>query len=186
MSLPSIITMSSMYCRILLFAAFLGVTAKGQPAAELKQQADARKAVGDAAGALEFMEKAAEADPRSAEFEDEIGFLLAVLQRNPEAKPHFERAIDLVPGYAAAHYHLGVLYWLEEDPNRAIPLLQTAVKLAPAMFDYRLKLGLSFFGVFHYEESVNELRAATQLEPGNGSAWNSLGLALQQTGALLE
>src|SRR5580692_7656486 len=156
----SIITRSSMF-RPILFAALLSLAAKGQSALELKQQADALKARGDAAGALDLTEKAAEADPKSAELEDEIGFLLAVLKRNPEAKPHFERAIQMEPGYAPAQYHLGVLSWLEKDPNRAIPLLQTAVALAPSVFDYRLKLGLSFFAVSHYEESVNELKAAT-------------------------
>jgi tetratricopeptide (TPR) repeat protein len=174
---------SSMVCRILFFAACLSVAANGQTAAEFKQQADARKASGDAAGALEFMEKAAEADPNSAGLEDEIGFLLAVLKRNPEAKLYFERAIQLDPSFAAAHYHLGVLFWLEKDPNRAIPLFQTAVKLAPGVFDYHLKLGLAFFGVSHYQESVTELEIATKLDPGNASAWNSLGLSLQQTGA---
>src|ERR1700733_8600219 len=109
--------------RGILVAALLSLSAKGQAAAELKQQADALKARGDAAGALELTEKAAEADPKSAALEDEIGFLLAVLKRSPEAKPHFERAFDLNPGYAAAYFHLGVLFWLEKDPNRAIPLL---------------------------------------------------------------
>ena len=115
-----------------------------------------------------------------------FGFLLAVLKRNPEAKPHFERAIQLDPVYAAAHFHLGVLYWLEKDPNHGIPFLQTAVRLAPEVFDYRLKLGLAFFAVSHYDESASELKAATQLQPGNASAWNSLGLSLQQSGAVPE
>src|ERR1035438_4400054 len=118
----SIITTSSMFRRI-LFAALLSVAANGQTAAELKQQADALKARGDAAGALALTEKAAEADPKSAALEDEIGFLLAVLKRSQEAKPHFERALELDSGYAAAYFHLGVLFWLEKEPNRAIPLL---------------------------------------------------------------
>src|SRR5277367_466775 len=88
--IPSIITTSSMSCRILFFAACLAAAANGQTASELKEQADALKARGDAAGALILTQKAAEADPKSAALEDEIGFLLAVLKRSPEAKPHFE------------------------------------------------------------------------------------------------
>src|SRR5580693_1064108 len=113
MTLPSIMTRRPMFRSIFFFATLLF----GQTAAELKQRADALKAQGDAAGALELMEKAAEADPKSAELEDEAGFLLAVLKRNPEAKVHFERAIQLDPAYAAASYHLGVLYWLDKDPD---------------------------------------------------------------------
>src|SRR5580704_3193659 len=101
----SIITASAMLCRIAFFAAFLSIAANAQTVAQLKQQAAALKARGDAAGALALTEKAAEADPRSAELQDEVGFLLAVLKRGPEAKPHFERAIQLEPGYAPAHFH---------------------------------------------------------------------------------
>src|ERR1035437_3149598 len=130
-----------MFRRILLLGACLSIAAAGQTAAQLKQQAEALKARGDAAGALAVTVRAAAADPRSAELEDEIGFLLAVLNRGGEAKPHFERAIQLEAGYAAAHFHLGVLYWLEKDPNRAIPLLQSAVRVSPRGLGFRLELG---------------------------------------------
>ncbi len=48
--------MSSMFRRILFFAAVLSAAANAQMAAELKQQADEHKARGDAAGALELNE----------------------------------------------------------------------------------------------------------------------------------
>src|ERR1700684_2565698 len=121
----SIIMRGTMFRQILFFAALPFLIANAQTAAELKQEAEVLKARGDAAGALERMVQAVEADPTSAGLEDETGFLLAVLKRNPEAKPHFERAIQLDPTYAAAHFHLGVLYWLEKDPDHGIPFLQT-------------------------------------------------------------
>jgi superkiller protein 3 len=177
---------SAMSGRSLVLAALLAVAVNGQTVEELKRQADTLKARGDAAGALKLMERAASADPKSAAIEDEVGFLLAVLQRNAEAKTHFARAIELDPRYASAQFHLGVVYWLEKDPDRAIPLLQTAAALAPEVFDYRLKLGLAFFEVGHYSESVTELQAATRIDARNGAAWNSLGLSLQMTDRLDE
>lgn len=183
----SIMSFSFMFHRAVMLAACLLVpVVDAQSVAELRSQAAALKAKGDAAGALELTEKAAEADPKSGELEDEVGFLLAVLKRGPEAKPHFERAIELEPKLASAYFHLGVLYWLEKDPNHSIPLLQSAVALAPAVADYHLKLGVSFYEVSHYEESVKELKIATTLEPRNAAAWNSLGLSLQQTGPKTE
>ena len=44
-------------------------------------------------------EEAAELDPKSAHFQDEIGFLLAVLNRRSEAIEHFQHAIDLDPRF---------------------------------------------------------------------------------------
>src|ERR1017187_5347662 len=147
--------------RILFLCACLSIAVAAQTAAQLKQQAEVLKARGDAAGALALIGRAAAANPKSAELEDETGFLLAVLNRSPEAKPHFERAIELEPGFAPAQFHLGVLYCLPKRPNHAIPLLQAACRLAPSVSDYHLKLGLSFFEVGHFEESVSELKIAT-------------------------
>src|ERR1019366_1519518 len=84
-----------MFRRILFLGACLSIAAAGQPAAQLKQQAEVLKARGGAAGARALIGGRAAANPKSAELEDETGFLLAVLNRNPEAKPHFERAIEL-------------------------------------------------------------------------------------------
>jgi len=100
-----------------------GIAVCGQTALELKRQAAALKAKGDAAGALALTVKAAAEDPKSAELEDEIGFLLAVLNRAAEAIPHFEHAIELQAAYAPAHFHWAFLYWLAKDPNRAISVV---------------------------------------------------------------
>src|SRR5689334_17399320 len=95
------------------------------PFEHARKEGAALKVKGDAAGALAAYERAARLNPKSAETEDEIGFLYAVMKRTAEAKAHLERAVNLDPKLAPAHYHLGVLYWLEQDPNRAIPELQT-------------------------------------------------------------
>src|SRR5437588_3608665 len=55
------------------------------------------KAKGDAAGALAAYEQAAALAPKSAELQDEIGFLLAVLQRSGESLTRFQKAIELDP-----------------------------------------------------------------------------------------
>src|SRR3981081_3064852 len=88
---------------------------------QMEQRARQLKAQGDAAGALAAFEKAAALDPKSAKLQDEIGFLLAVLQRPVEAADHFVRAAALDPAFAPAHYHLGVSFWLRQDPAQAIP-----------------------------------------------------------------
>ena len=93
--------------------------------AQLEARARELKSRGDAAGSLAAWEKAAALDPKSAAIQDEIGFLLAVLNRRQEAIQHFERAIALDPRSALAHYHLGVAYWIEQDPDRSIPQLQS-------------------------------------------------------------
>ena len=157
---------------------------------DLEARGAALKSRGDAAGALEAYEKAAALNPESARLEDEVGFLLAVLQRRDEALRKFQQAIDLDPKFAPAQYHLGVAYWLANDPARSIPHLQSAVALDAGSFDYRLRLGEALNGTGHSEEALPHLRAAVALDPKRADAWNSLGAVLEKTddlaGALKE
>ena len=155
----------------------------GRPSTNSRTQGEALKRRGDAEGALAFYQRAAAQAPTSAEIQDELGFLLAVLKRPGEAKPHFRRAIEIERNFAPAYYHLGFLLWVEEDPSAAIALLETAVKLAPKSFEYRYQLGISLHAVDHPAEAVRELRFATQLQPGSSKAWLSLGIWLEKTGA---
>src|SRR5688500_2555543 len=133
---------------VLLLTSFSA--AHGESSNELTREAAARKAQGNPQGALELYQKAAKLSPNSASIQNEIGFLLAVLQKPAEAKDHFQKAIELQPDFAPALYHLGVLYWLEKNPNTSIPLLQNAARLAPKQFDYRYRLGIALRDVGHY------------------------------------
>src|SRR5260370_12155221 len=163
-----------------LACSFLGA---GETAAEWIRQGRAYKARGDADAALRAFEKAAALDPKSAEVEDEIGFLLAATNRQSEAIPHFEKAVQLDPAFAPAHYHLGVAYWLAKDPARSIPELAAAVRLRPADADYRYRLGSAFNAVGKYKDAARELAASTRLRSGHSPASNHLELAPQTTRA---
>src|SRR5258708_13737464 len=114
-------------CLLWFFVAAVALPVLGQETlAQLEARARELKARGDAAGSLEAWQKAAALDPKSAGIQDEIGFLLAVLNRRQEAIQHFERAISLDPRSALPRYHLGVPYCLPRDPRPRIPQLQAA------------------------------------------------------------
>src|SRR5450759_1450419 len=108
---------------------------------EVESRALALKSKGDAAGALAAYEEAAALDPKSARYRDEIGFLLAVLNRPGEEIEHFKRSLSLDPRFAPAHYHLGVALWLAEDRLGSIPELRAAAGLDPNNAAYRARLG---------------------------------------------
>src|SRR5690348_11521985 len=129
---------------------------------------------------LQALAKAAEAPGASAESEDRIGFLFAVLGRRIDAAGHFEKSISLNKAYAPAHYHLGVARWLENDTNRGLPELQEAAKLQPAVFDYRYRLGSAYLELGRYEEAASELKAAVSIDQSQAPAWSALGQALRR------
>src|SRR5262245_4498842 len=146
---------------------------------QLESRAIELKSRGDAAGALSAWQQAAALDPKSARIQDEIGFLLVVLNRRDEAMRSFERAIELDPKFAPAHYHLGVAYWLQQDPGHSIPRLQTAVAFDRENFDYRYLLGHALNDTSSFHEALAQLQAATTLNPKHAEAWNQLGIARQ-------
>src|SRR5260370_39236690 len=150
--------------RILACASFaVCFSALGQETVrQLETRAAALKARGDAAGALAAWEKAAELDPRSASIQDEIGFLLAVLNRRDEATQRVERSLELDRKFAPAHYHLGVAKWLEQKPDEAILHLQTAVALNAKNFEYRYYLGQALNATSRLAEALEHLEAAAK------------------------
>ena len=159
-----------------------GLLSAASSVQELEAKATALKLKGDAAGALAAYEQAAELDPKSARVQDEIGFLLAVLNRRMEAIARFERALALDAHYAPAQYHLGAAYFLDRDTARSIPHLQSAAALDPNNAEYRSKFGQALEAAGQHADAIPHLKAATAAQPRDKTAWSNLGSALQNTG----
>ncbi len=98
---------------------------------QLEAAARQHLAARDANAALKDYEALAQLQPKSAVYQDEIGFLLAATSRSGEAVPHFERATQLDPNMAQAWYHLGVALLISRQANSGLRDLQKAVALAP-------------------------------------------------------
>ena len=152
-----------------------------------RAEVDALKAKGDAAGALARLEQVEQNAKPSAAIEDEMGFLLAVLNRRADAMDRFRKALAIDSKFAAAHYHLGVALWLEGNRGAALPArtgrpsrsesVRLSLSLRHALVDLSNTAGPG-----HTADAVAECKAATSLRAGSAAAWNQLGLALQHQG----
>src|SRR5581483_11029341 len=148
---------------------------------ELEASARRHLAARDATAALAEYQKLAQMVPQSADYQDEIGFLLAATSRTSEAVPHFERATALNPKLAQAWFHLGVARLILQQAS-GISDLEKAVALEPSNADYRYRLGTAYNEVSRYPDAVAQLRVAAKRMPGKGAIWANLGQALQQNG----
>src|ERR1039457_3852958 len=119
---------------------------------------------------------------QSAESEDKIGFLFAVLGETTGAHQHFRKAIALDGGYAPAHYHLGAADWVADVKQEGTRELETAVRLAPANFEYRYRLGVAYLELADFDKAAEQLKQAVTLHGATEPAWKSLGQGLRSKG----
>ncbi len=162
-----------------ILACVLSASLQADTPAEWTNRAEQLIRAGDTQAALAALSKAAASAPASAESEDRIGFLLAVLKRQSDAIEHFQKSISLDSRYPPAHYHLGAALWLANDRERALPELEEAVRLSPAVFDYRFRLGSAYLDSGDYAKAGSELKQAVTLDNSKPAAWQALGRALQ-------
>lgn len=66
---------------------------------------------------------------------DLLGVIRVLQQREPEAQDLFTRVVEINPGFASGHAHLGLLYLQMGRPSEAVPQLREAVRLDPARTD---------------------------------------------------
>ncbi len=62
---------------------------------------------------------------------NDLGCALFRVERIEEAAGYFAKAIELQPGYANAHFNLGVAYSLRGDNERALAYSEAALRLQP-------------------------------------------------------
>jgi FimV-like protein len=87
--------------------------------------------MGNAAAAEKMFQKALEKDPRDAEAANQMGLLLARLNRNDEARRYFQQAIALQRDHASAINNLGVLYMQMDKVDDALSAFRYGIEVTP-------------------------------------------------------
>jgi adenylate cyclase len=113
---------------------------------------------------------------------------------NVEARGLFQSAIDIDPGYAAAYVGLGSTYrrslilgWTDqpvETLKRIQNLATTAIGLDGSNAGAHALLGTVYLQFRQYDQAIDELRLALDLNPSDAETYGWLGNALLFTGAL--
>lgn len=122
----------------------------------------------------------------TARYHSSLGDVLRALQRGPEARQSYCRAIEREPTLAAAHYGLGLLQYQDSDYAGAAESFRACVSHATNSADAHAKVGDALFQMGHLEDAVDWYRGALELNPGQASVHSNLGLALHDLGVLDE
>ena len=106
----------------------------------------------------------------------EAGLQALHRKEDPNAFAAFQRAIELDPTLAEAHYHLGVLYGKQSQWKPAIDALQVAINLTPDFADAYVRLGEAYLiGMARAKEATEPLERVLQLQPDHARARRLLG-----------
>ncbi len=106
----------------------------------------------------------------------EVGLQALTQGKNHEAFTAFQRAVELDPTHAEAHYQLGVIYGKQSQWKPAIDALQTAIILSPDFADAHVRLGEAYLiGMASAKDAAKPLEHALQLQPDHLRARRLLG-----------
>jgi len=97
----------------------------------------------------------------------QLGYAYTALGRGKEARPEYEKALQLDPKMAEAALNLGILL-LNEEPAAAIAPLQRAVELLPAQSRPRTLLGLAYEKNGNLKDAASAYEGALALDPKDG------------------
>jgi predicted O-linked N-acetylglucosamine transferase (SPINDLY family) len=106
--------------------------------------------------------------------------------RLSEAQALYERILEIRPDHADALYLLGEICRQSGQIDRAIRLMQEAVRSNAREPAYHRSLGDIFSKSESWSLAASHYEAALQLDPASADLWNLLGLAHQEAGRLNE
>jgi len=134
------------------------------------------------AAAIPLLRRYLARHPNSAEAHVLYGSVLRDLGLYPQSKQQLERALVLVPKYAAAHAELGILCDLQSQTECALYHHRRAIKLAPHSAKFENNLGFSLYLSGKANEAIPHLERALALDPTLDVAYNNLGFAYGRRG----
>ena len=131
---------------------------------------------------VEKQSQAIAKNPKDAEAYYQRGRLHVRLKEFPKARDDFDRAIALNPNHFEACNNLAWIYVAGpakfRDPDKALPLAQKAVELAPDNRAYGNTLGMAHYRLGQYKESVAALERGIKNNKDQATAFELYFLAM--------
>jgi tetratricopeptide (TPR) repeat protein/SAM-dependent methyltransferase len=137
---------------------------------------------GNAAAAVDLIEKAIAADNRRAEYHYNIALAWRALGRPDQVAAHLERAIALRGDYVLAHLNLGNVRREQGRLAEAVACYERALALAPNSPAARFNLANMLAEQQRFDAAAANYRQILALEPNHAEAHCRLGAALSAQG----
>jgi tetratricopeptide (TPR) repeat protein len=119
----------------------------------------------NSAGAIEQFRAAVKADPKEPNVHFGLGYLLWTQNQFDEAAQEFEAELVNVPENAQALAFLADSYMQTNRSEKAMPLIEKALKINPDIERAHLDLGILYVDAGRHEDAVSEFQLASKLAP---------------------
>jgi protein O-GlcNAc transferase len=144
------------------------------PLNDLLDEAQADIDKSDFAAAIPPLQKFIAEKPDVAYAHFQLAYAYTALKRPDDARPEYEKAVELDPKMSEAQLNLGILL-LEHDPKSAVAPLQKAVDLLPSQSRPRFLLGLAQERSGDLSAAGKSFEGAANLDPKDEDSLLELG-----------
>lgn len=149
-------------------------TAENQETAHFRAAQSALKQ-GDLAGAAQEFKKVLDLDPHLVEARVNLGLVQHALGEYNLAASNLSIALAERPALPGPAVVLGIDYLKLGEPEKAIPVLQRALRLEPANPEGHRALANCYLSRTDYGQAANEFRHVADLNADKAGAWFELG-----------
>jgi tetratricopeptide (TPR) repeat protein len=125
-------------------------------------------------------------NPRAFLAQNNLGELLAQKGQMDEAVDHFQKALQIQPGFAEAHYNLGNALVKEGQLDNAIIQFQKTLEIEPDNAEAHNNLGWVLLQKKRLDEAIFHFQTALKFQPAFADAHQNLGNCFSQMGRLDE
>ncbi len=115
-----------------------------------------------------------------------LGSVLLQKGKGNEAIAQYQKALEINPDYADAHYNLGNILCQKGRVDEAIAHYQKALQINPDDAEVHNNLGLALLQKGNVDEAIAQYQKALEIKPDYAGACYNLGEALFQEGKLDE
>jgi tetratricopeptide (TPR) repeat protein len=115
----------------------------------------------------------------------EVGRIHLLHMRLDEAAAEFQKELEINPFDADANTDLGGIYVNQDQPAKAVPLLERAIQVQPRLMEAHRRLGKAYYALGQFENAEAEFRNVAA-EDDDGSTHYLLARTYRQLGRTRE
>lgn len=130
-----------------------------------------------------WLERAYAAEPENVDVLIALSRSLMGQGVDTEVVTHLEHVLKIQPEHVEANQLLGALYVVSNEPEKAVPYLEQAIRTRPTV-DALVGLGQAKLLLGDYDQADKRLSEALEMDANHAEAWFYLGLACQKRGML--